>query len=358
MYVKYFISFFIVVSLFVKVDPLAFTSYATEQQATIMADNLNVRSGPGIEFEPIAQVHTGESYTIIQLAGEWAEIEYNGHTAWVAREYILMDEVEQIEAMPYRQLEKGTTIKISHNNTHIRKKPASDSNITHFATKGDAYEIVDIQDEWLHVKNNNVNGYIKEDLLNTTLIPAIKPLKDKIVVIDVGHGGYDVGAIGVQGTYEKELTLRIAKGLQSQLTKLGVTSYLTRTKDTYVSLSSRASLANTINADAFISIHYNSFPDSPHVEGISTYYYDEHHQKLAKNIQYGLTTKTVVKDRGVEFGDFQVLRQNNRPSALLELGFISNPQLEHLLTETPHEQKLIEGIVHGFTIYFTQKEQM
>src|SRR5690606_18840955 len=143
-----------------------------------------------------------------------------------------------------------------------------------------------------------------------------------------------------------------AKILAQELSMLGAEVILTRDEDTFVSLTSRATISNTVNASAFISLHYNSFPESPSVTGISTYYYNEQSESLAQYIQEETVKKSGDRDRGYDFGDFQVIRQNLMPSVLVELGFISNPEIDQLLATNAYQKKLVAGMVNGLQRYF------
>src|SRR5699024_11404675 len=120
----------------------------------------------------------------------------------------------------------------------------------------------------------------------------------------------DVECDGDDGTYEKEITYKTAQELKQELSVLGAEVILTRVKDEYISLGSRTSLANMPNTDAFISIHYNSAPDSPDVTGIGTYYLKEPNKDLAFFIQQEMIKEADAVDRDITIEDFQVLREN------------------------------------------------
>ena len=82
------------------------------------------------------------------------------------------------------------------------------------------------------------------------------------VVIDLGHGGYDPGAVGKGGTKESDVVLKIGKYLESILSEIDIEVRFTRISDKYVSLGDRVKLANEYGADYFVSIHVNSCSDS------------------------------------------------------------------------------------------------
>jgi len=155
----------------------------------------------------------------------------------------------------------------------------------------------------------------------------------KRIIIDVGHGGKDAGAIGVKGIQEKDVVLDIANAilkLNNGLEK-PLDIYLTRYSDTLISLSDRTKLVKTLNADVFISLHCNH-SDNPNARGIEVYAskkqreYSKESVFIGYQIEKALCTAIGYKSRGVKFANFQVLRETVGfcPSLLLELGFLSN----------------------------------
>ena len=103
-------------------------------------------------------------------------------------------------------------------------------------------------------------------------VPDEPVLRDLIVALDPGHGGHDPGAIGsVFKTHEKKLTLQIARRLMNKLNaQAGIRAIMTRTKDQYVSLRERMTIARKQQADLFVSVHADAFRD-PRVQGASVY---------------------------------------------------------------------------------------
>jgi N-acetylmuramoyl-L-alanine amidase len=197
--------------------------------------------------------------------------------------------------------------------------------------------------------NKKEQGLIKENNLIEEKI-----LKGKRIVIDPGHGGKDVGAIGQSGTLEKDVTLTLATNLQRELeNKTGATVILTRDKDVTLSLKDRLELAKSKNADLFISIHFDAFT-SNEVNGITTYYNNEADRSLAALIHRHLFKQDMgTRDRGVSFGDFFVLRENTKPSILLELGYISNAEDEQRIKSQTYQTQASTAIVEGVIEYLS-----
>ena len=185
----------------------------------------------------------------------------------------------------------------------------------------------------------------------------------KIIVLDPGHGGSDPGAIGPTGLQEKQVTLPIAEYLKSILEAKGAKVILTRTTDVDVygphasgvdELQARVNVANGNQADAFISIHINSF-SNPNVGGIATYYFDgsDQSKKLASSVQEQIAEHSGFNgDRGIQPGNLYVLRHSLMPSILVELGFISNPKEEGHLKESATQKDFANELAKGLEIYF------
>ena len=185
----------------------------------------------------------------------------------------------------------------------------------------------------------------------------------KIIVLDPGHGGSDPGAIGPTGLQEKQVTLPIAEYLKSILEAKGAKVILTRTTDVDVygphasgvdELQARVNVANGNQADAFISIHINSF-SNPNVGGIATYYFDgsDQSKKLASSVQEQIAEHSGFNgDRGIQPGNLYVLRHSLMPSILVELGFISNPKEEGHLKESETQKDFANELAKGLELYF------
>ena len=155
----------------------------------------------------------------------------------------------------------------------------------------------------------------------------------KRILIDVGHGGKDYGAIGINGIQEKNIVLNIAKEIISlnEMSVAPLDIYLTRYSDTLISLTDRTKLAKALKSDVFISLHCNH-SENPNARGFEVYVgnieskYSNQSTWLAFELQASFIRHLGFKSRGVKFANFQVLRETRDylPAVLLELGFLSN----------------------------------
>ncbi len=238
---------------------------------------------------------------------------------------------------------------------------------------------------------------LQQDALAPTKSIDKGQLRDLVVAIDPGHGGKDPGAIGLGGTYEKNVVLPISRKLRDALNKQrGIHAELTRDSDVYLHLRERTQIAHEMGADLFLSIHADAFRDRS-VTGSSVYVLSEHGassemaRQLARsqngvdpwvgNINLSGTSKELASvlldlsqtatmsanDRlarqvlnqlkvkhsnRIERAAFVVLKSPDIPSALIETAFISNPHQEKLLCTDSFQHRIAGNIQDGVMSYF------
>lgn len=226
--------------------------------------------------------------------------------------------------------------------------------------------------------------------------------RQKIIVLDPGHGGKDPGAIGVYGkNYEKNITLAMGKELKSQLEKKGYKVYLTRSTDIFIPLRQRVKIAQKYKADLFMSIHADSAPNR-NAKGLSIYTLSEtasdkeaaalaerenkvdiiggidfsENSKEINDILISLS-QTDCRNKSSKFAGymvsemrqsvklvsdthrfagFAVLKAPDIPSALLEMGYLSNRDEESLLKQANYRQKLAGSATKAIDKYFNDPE--
>ncbi len=222
-----------------------------------------------------------------------------------------------------------------------------------------------------------------------------------VVAIDPGHGGKDPGAVGYQGTHEKDVTLAIARKLKERIDKEpNMRAVLTRTGDYYISLPQRRINARRANADLFVSIHADANPKS-HAHGSSVFTLSEHgatsttaswladkensvdndlmggiditsKSKDIKELLLDLSLNATINDsvklaghvlkqlgdinhlhkKGVEQAGFAVLKSPDIPSILVETAFLSNPKEEEKLRNHTYQNKMADAVFVGIKNYF------
>lgn len=215
----------------------------------------------------------------------------------------------------------------------------------------------------------------------------------KTVVIDAGHGGKDPGAIGRKGLREKDVVLKVALKTRDALRKKGYKVILTRSRDVFLPLEERTAIANTKNADLFLSIHANSAPNR-RARGLETYYLSlattkeekqaaalenavsskqlselqsilsdimknskiDESRKFAGTVQRsmasGMSKKySNIKNLGVKKAPFFVLIGAQMPSVLAEISFLSNKQEEKRLRSDTYLTALAAELANGVEMY-------
>jgi N-acetylmuramoyl-L-alanine amidase len=219
------------------------------------------------------------------------------------------------------------------------------------------------------------------------------------IAIDAGHGGEDPGAKGAKGSYEKDITLSIARRLKGMIDKQeNMRAYLTRDSDYFIPLHERVNKARRVQADLFVSVHADAFI-KPDARGSSVFALSEKGATsaaakwLAKNendadliggVNVGVKDlylkqtlidlsqtaqisdslklgKVVLEEIGginrlhkprVEQAGFAVLKAPDIPSILIETAFISNPEEEQRLNDEEYQDKMASAIVTGIKRYF------
>lgn len=223
--------------------------------------------------------------------------------------------------------------------------------------------------------------------------------RDIIVVIDAGHGGKDVGAVGARGTYEKDIVLDVSRQLAAMVNReTGMKAVLTRDGDHFLKLRERTRVARDNKADLFISIHADAFHDK-RAQGSSVYALSDRgassefarlladrenasdlvggvslddKDDVLRSVLLDLSQTGAIKEsldvggrvlqrmgslnklhkNNVEQAGFAVLKSHDVPSLLVELAFISNPTEEGKLRDANYQRKMALSILDGVRDYF------
>ena len=171
---------------------------------------------------------------------------------------------------------------------------------------------------------------------------------NQIIVVDIGHGGSDSGTVG-NGLKEKDVNFNQGMALYRLLeADSNIKVYMTRETDVYPTLQFRATLANEIEADLFVSIHNNS-ASSESVQGAETLYYpsttDTRGKAIAQLIQNSLVKDSGMVNRGIKArSDLYVLKNTNMPAVLIETGFLSNASDASRMNTTSFTNTWAKGI--------------
>ena len=185
--------------------------------------------------------------------------------------------------------------------------------------------------------------------------------KDRIIIIDPGHGGKDPGAISKNGTKEKDVNLQISFKTKKLLENLGYNVLMTREDDTYIGIYDRADFANKANADLFISFHANASGRDTSINGVEVLYCpaykgdkeEEEQYPFAKSILDFYLKGTGANNRGIkQRADLPVVRMTKMPAVLLEVGYLTNEEEEKLIIDDKYQDKISDSVVKGIENYF------
>jgi N-acetylmuramoyl-L-alanine amidase len=222
--------------------------------------------------------------------------------------------------------------------------------------------------------------------------PAEKPAPIStpklVVVLDAGHGGWDLGTVGRKGLLEKDLVLDIVERTGSLIeNRLGAKVIYTRQDDIYLPLEKRAEIANVAQAQLFISVHAN-YSDFPSARGVETYYSNTYSsvkarteeaddvtslqninwtnvdirekvhesRRIAASVQHSLYAILAAKtpglpNRGVKEAHYVVLTGTSMPAILAEVSFVSSPTDENNLQSSTYRQQIAEALYNGIARY-------
>ena len=256
--------------------------------------------------------------------------------------------------------------------------------------------------------NQHYGHRLVVDLLERSLVLSSAALpqpdeqaRDVIVAIDAGHGGDDPGAVGGNGTLEKDVALGIARKMAKYINaRPGLKAVQIRTGDYFMALRDRMERARALEADLFISVHADAFRDH-RVQGSSVYVLSERGASseaakwraerenasdliggvslrdkspslqstlldlsqtaslessinVAKRVLEGLAEVGTTHRSKVQSAGFLVLKSPDIPSILVETGFITNPEEEKKLTSTTYQDRLVHAIVDSLDRYFSE----
>jgi len=268
-----------------------------------------------------------------------------------------------------------------------------------FSLKNPFRIVIDVWGTESKKKPSKLKTKKKDEKFTTSALAKQLALGVNCIVIDPGHGGRDRGAPGyLKGVYEKDIVLKIAKKLAKKIrNELQCEVVLTRTRDRYLTLEERTAIANTKNADLFISIHTNAARNRK-AFGIETYFLNlatddesilvaarenatstknisdlqtiltdlmqnakiNESSRLAGHVQTALCKHLKknkygrINNKGVKQAPFYVLLGAQMPAILIETSFISNPKECKRLITSKYQERLCEAIVNGIKKYIKE----
>src|SRR5699024_9783159 len=349
------------------------------QTYKVGTSNLNVRTSPSNDGQVIGQLDSESQVVVFKESNGWGQTYYGGEEAWVALHYLYIDE-ENVQTAYAASPSKVT---ITANSVRIRSGPSTSHQMIGSTNQGESFQLLDTQDDWHQISlSNGKTGWIagwlttlssndqttsnqtqsNPVMVEATVTDTPTPQKKENqslagynIVLDPGHGGGDPGAIALDGSYEKNLTLSTAQVIAKRLEDAGATVIMTRQNDRFLLLEDRVAISNAYFTHAFISLHFDAYPIST-VNGFSTHYYSSigNDRKLAQSIQTEIGEQVSLNNRGIVQSNLHVLRENSDLAVLVELGFITNPYDFATIQTADYQQGVAEGITNGLLNYFNR----
>ncbi len=185
-------------------------------------------------------------------------------------------------------------------------------------------------------------------------VDASRPLAGRVIAIDPGHP--PIGTTGPTGLYEADAVLAVGQQLRAMLESRGATVVMTRTARGAVALGDRPITARRANAEAFVSVHLNAYPDGVNPlrarNGTNTYFFFDQAEPLARAVQRGLVRNIGLPDMGINYDNLAVARQSWMPAILCEGAFLIVPEQEAALRDEGFQKRYAAGIVEGLEEYF------
>ena len=350
------------------VDPFTRTVYVTSEKSP-----LNVRSGRGMNYAVIGQLPFQTKVKAAYPVNGWTKIQYdNGKKeGYVAEDYLSTTypqptpptskpEPAPVEPTPVPPVttNASTVGYVTSTTLNVRSQANDSSAIVTKVSKGTELAVSSINGFWAEVTTpTGHKGFVHKYYIKLVNKKG-SAVQNRIIVIDPGHGGSDPGAIS-GGANEKSITLNVSNKVADKLRRAGANVHMTRTGDTYPTLTQRTQFAKSKFAESFISIHANSASAS--ASGTEVWIDTKFNANgaesriLAQYVQNKIVQKVNMKDRGVKDSPFQVLRQNNTPAILIELGFITNSSDRYKMTSEEYTELFAQAIYEGIVQYYSSK---
>ena len=242
-------------------------------------------------------------------------------------------------------------------NLNIRQEANTTSTVVSKLKKGEYVQVNRMNGYWAQVTYKGQEGYIHKSYIKL-LNHSDHPLKDRVIIIDPGHGGTDSG--NTFGTiYEKDVVLKVSKLVERKLAAAGANVLMTRTDDVYPTLPDRVDFTNANYGEIFVSIHANSVLNNTTANGTETFYAMTSGDKqesidLATFVNNQIVNDLKMRNRGVKNEQFYVIRNTIIPAILVELGFLTNSEDRAKLTDDHYIELFAESIYKGIVEYYSK----
>lgn len=335
-------------------------SSTTNKVGIIKVQNTTVFKNASVTSSVLGTVSQSQKVSIMYQENDWTQILYKGTAGWIKSDFIqgTQQTAGETNAGSSSNSNDVKTVTVTQPSTKMRIEPNSSGRVIKSVNVGKTFDYLGKTGKWYKVRDKDGSvGYVASWVVTVSgtkdpIKSAATNISEATIVIDPGHGGSDVGAESKKDTYEKKFTLEYAQAIKQKLEQTGARVILTRDSDTTKSLGDRARLSSKIEADAFISLHFDSSSSANSGSGVTTYYYQKNKDgKLATSLNDQLKS-IKINNRGTQQNDLYVLHYNSQPSVLLELGYInSKSDYKHINSEKYKEQ-VANAVTAGLKNYF------
>lgn len=368
--------------------------------AEVTTDAGTARTGPSTDYSRLTPLPKGTQATVTGYEGEWVRLDYGG---WIKRSEVQIRPAtvppkSLIRSIISRQVGNWTeivfplqvpvpvsvqqgdrTFTLTLYNTTAQTDTIKLS-IDPLIARLDWQQVQPGQVQYVfNLKTNQQWGY-RLRYEGTSLILSLrhppqggagvrdrgagksnsKPLTGVKILLDAGHGGpEDTGAKGPTGYPEKEVALKVATLLKTELEQRGATIVMTRTKDVDVGLKERVDLIDQEQPAIALSLHYNALPDSGdaiNTKGVAAFWYNTQAHSLAMFLHNHLVKNLKRPSYGVFWNNLALTRPTIAPSVLLELGFMINPDEYEWIVNSKEQQRLAKALADGVVEWFGSRD--
>jgi N-acetylmuramoyl-L-alanine amidase len=339
------------------------TAKEEQLQAAVTVDTLNVRQDKSADSPVLGQLRLNELVKVLGAQGDWTKIDYKGSTGYVSSSFLRQQGKPAPVAEPAPANGSGPSVTLKET-ANLRSGPGTNFTLLETGSSGASFPLIGKSGSWYEIQLQNgkhawVAGWLTDVLGQAASVPERgdspdNALRGRTIVLDAGHGGLDVGAVGRDtGVQEKDVNLALTRILYNKLLATGAHVVMTRPDDRTVSLADRVALSTQDAADAFISLHHNT-NENRDLSGTMTFYFREQgaDHTLASLVQKELVQRLGLPDLGARFGDYYVLRENPQTAVLVETAFLTNKGDEHTAQDPTAQERAAEGIFQALREYF------
>ena len=330
----------------------------------ITTNGLNVRFTADFNSSDniIGRLNKGEKLEYYEVTPAYYKIIYNGQPSFISSSYALILEKSDSNKPPIEPNTSNGDVKssvtgiVTTKNLVIRAEKNNTSKKVASLERGAKVSVEDIDGNWLKIDINGKKAYVEKTYIRLKNNQG-SVLKNRIIIIDAGHGGKDPGSVS-NAAQEKQVTIGVSQKLKAFLEKQGAKVYMTRIGDSYPSLAERVNYAKSVNGEIYISIHANSASAS--ANGTETYYSVSNNlneledKALAQYINDEIVKDAEMRDRGVKRVDYFVIKNLAVPAVLVELGFITNSSDQSKLISNEYQSTFAQSIFNGIVKYYNR----